>query len=45
MYCQVSPALSNNLLNMAYLFFLSLNQLKKKKKKKGLFEEMKINAV
>lgn len=42
MYCQVSPALSNNLLNMAYLFFKSLNQFKKKK---GLFEEMKINAV
>lgn len=31
MYCQVSPALSNNLLNMAYLFFKSLNQFKKKK--------------
>lgn len=43
MYCQVSPALSNNLLNMAYLFFKSLNQFKNKKK--GLFEEMKINAV
>lgn len=45
MYCQVSPALSNNLLNMAYLFFLKFKSIKKKKKKKGLFEEMKINAI
>lgn len=34
MYCQVSPALSNNLLNMAYLFFLKFKSIKKKRKKK-----------